>query len=441
MTALKTRDSSPLAPGSAGGSSGVHPPEPTTAESTTATRLDQLRAQFPILSTTVHGKPLIYLDNAATTQKPRAVIDCESRYYETLNANIHRGVYTLSQDATAAYEKARTKVRKFINAAADKEIIFTRGTTEAINLVAASWGRKNLHPGDEVLISAMEHHSNIVPWQLICEQTGASLKVIPIDDAGQLIMDELPKLLESRRVKIVAVTHVSNALGTLNPAKEIIRQAHAAGAIALIDGAQWVSHGPTDVRDLNADFYAFSGHKLYGPTGIGVLYGKAALLDAMPPYQGGGDMIASVTFEKTTYNDLPYKFEAGTPNIAGGIGLGAAIDFVQSVGWDFISAHEQSLLEYATERLQSIDGLTLVGTAAEKCSVLSFVLRDIHPHDVGTILDGEGIAVRTGHHCCQPVMDRFSVPATARASLAFYNTKEEISALVRGIEAVKAMFA
>ncbi len=399
-----------------------------------------IRPDFPILGTACHKKPLIYLDNAATTQKPKQVIEAESHYYNCQNANIHRGVYTLSQLATDLHENARRKVKKFINAAEDREIIFTRSTTESINLVAASFGRANIKTGDEIIISGMEHHSNIVPWQLLCQQTGAILKVIPFNDRGELLMDEYQKLLSSR-TRIISIVHLSNSLGTINPIEQIIALAHRNGIPVLVDGAQWVAHRPLDVRALDADFYAFSGHKLYGPTGIGILYGKAHLLESMPPYQGGGDMISSVTFERTTYNDLPYKFEAGTPNIAGAIALGAAIDYLQSIGLDRIAAHEDQLFAYATSKLQEIPQLRLVGTAKNKASVLSFVLQNIHPHDVGTILDGEGIAVRTGHHCCQPVMDRLDIPATARASIAAYNTKEEIDALATGIKKVIQMFA
>ncbi|HEV8607570.1 MAG TPA: cysteine desulfurase [Tepidisphaeraceae bacterium] len=408
----------------------------------TAAPLDPhaIRPDFPILGTACHQKPLIYLDNAATTQKPRQVIDTESRYYNCQNANIHRGVYTLSQLATDLHENARRKVRKFINAAEDREVIFTRSTTESINLVASSFGRANIKTGDEIIISGMEHHSNIVPWQILCQQTGAILKVIPFNDRGELLMDEYQKLLSSR-TRIISIVHLSNSLGTINPIEQIIALAHRHGIPVLVDGAQWVAHRPLDVRALDADFYCFSGHKLYGPTGIGILYGKAHLLESMPPYQGGGDMISSVTFERTTYNDLPYKFEAGTPNIAGAIALGSAIDYIQSIGLDRIAAHEDQLFNYATQKLQEIPELRLVGTAKNKASVLSFVLHNIHPHDVGTILDGEGIAVRTGHHCCQPVMDRLDIPATARASIAAYNTKEEIDALATGIEKVIAMFA
>jgi cysteine desulfurase/selenocysteine lyase len=411
-----------------------------------------IRGDFPILRTTVHGKPLVYLDNAATTQKPQAVIETLDRYYREHNANIHRGVYTLSQHATDLYEQARKKVQRFLNARDAKEVIFTAGTTHGINLVASSFGRSRLRSGDEIVLSAMEHHSNIVPWQLIAEQTGAVLRVIPFNDRGELILDEYENLL-SPRTRIVALVHVSNSLGTVNPIGEMIKTARRKtdGAAVLIDGAQWVAHFPTDVQALDADFYAFSGHKIFGPTGIGALYGKQALLDAMPPYQGGGDMISSVTFEKTTYNDLPHKFEAGTPNIAGGIGLGAAIDYVQSIGLEKMAAYEHELLDYAQARLAELPGVRIVGTARHKASVISFVLEnipgpgganfDIHPHDIGTILDGEGIAVRTGHHCCQPVMDRMRVPATARASIAAYNTQEEIDALVGGMRKVIEVFA
>ncbi|MDP9173379.1 MAG: SufS family cysteine desulfurase [Planctomycetota bacterium] len=389
-----------------------------------------IRAQFPILQSKVHGKPLIYFDNAATTQKPLAVIEAIDSYYRTENANIHRGVHTLSQQATADYEKAREKITRFINAAETREIIFTRGTTEGINLVASSWGRQFLRAGDEILLSSMEHHSNIVPWQMIAEQTGAKIRVIPMNDRGELLMDEFDRLL-SDRTKMVAVVHTSNSLGTINPVKEIITKAHVRGAVVLIDGAQWVAHGPTDVRALDADFYAFSGHKLYGPTGIGVLYGKAKLLEAIPPYQGGGDMISSVTFEKTTYNVLPHKFEAGTPHIAGGIGLGAAIDWITSLGLERIAKYEHALAQHATERLSAIPGLRLIGTAREKANVFSFIIESppLSSMDIGAQLDAQGIAVRTGHHCCQPVMDRMKISSTARASMAVYNAREEIDVM------------
>jgi cysteine desulfurase/selenocysteine lyase len=399
----------------------------------------RLRADFPILERRVHGKPLAYLDNAATAQKPRQVTDAIERYYREYNANIHRGVHTLSMEATAAYEGARTRVRQFINAAGDREIVFTRGTTESINLVAQSWGRSRLTSGDEVLITTMEHHSNIVPWQLVCAQTGAKLKVAPINDRGELIMEEFERML-SPATRMVAVTHVSNALGTVNPVADIVRLARRHGATTLIDGAQAVPHAAVNVRELDCDFYAFSGHKLFGPTGIGVLYGREALLEEMPPWQGGGDMIKAVTFERTIYNDLPYKFEAGTPHISGAIGLGAAIDYVQSVGMESIEAWVDELLAYATGAAQSVKGLRIIGTAARKSGILSFVLDFIHPHDLGTILDHEGVATRTGHHCAMPVMDRFGVPATARASFALYNTRAEIDRLIQGIEKARQVF-
>jgi len=401
--------------------------------------IEKVRRDFPILFSKVHGKPLVYLDNAATTQKPNAVLDMQNVYYREQNANIHRGVHHLSETATFEYEKARGKIKNFINAADAKEVIFTAGTTAGINLVASSFGKTFLNPGDEVIISAMEHHSNIVPWQMICEERGGTLRVIPMSDEGELLLDEFEKLL-TPKTKIVSVVYVSNSLGTINPVKKIIDRAHQNGSKVLIDGAQAVAHMKVDVRELDCDFFAFSGHKIFGPTGIGVLYGKAALLDAMKPYQGGGDMIRSVTFEKTTFNDLPYKFEAGTPNIVGGIGLGAAIDYVNTIGIDAIAEYEEELLMYGTEVLQQVKGLRLIGTAKKKASVLSFVLDNAHPHDIGTILDREGIAIRTGHHCTQPVMQRFGIPATARASLSFYNTSEELDALVRGIEKVKEIF-
>ncbi len=400
---------------------------------------DAVRADFPILSTTVGGKPLVYLDNGATTQKPRQVIDAISRYYETQNANIHRGVYQLSQEATEAYESARRKVAAFLNAGDEKQVIFTRGTTEGINLVAACWSRKFLKSGDEVIVSAMEHHSNIVPWQIACESTGAVLRVIPINDAGELRMDEYAKLL-GPRTKFVSVTHLSNSLGTINDVQTIASMAHSVGAVVLVDGAQWVAHHPTDVQDLDVDFYAFSGHKLFGPTGIGALYGRRKLLEAMPPYQGGGDMIESVTFEKTTYAPLPNKFEAGTPDIAGAVGLGAAIDYLTAIGFEAFADHELDLLHYATGRLEQVPGLRIVGTAARKGSVLSFVLEEpaVSSLDIGMKLDADGIAVRTGHHCCQPVMARFGIPSTARASLAMYNTRQDIDALAAGLEKIVA---
>jgi len=399
-----------------------------------------LRRDFPILARKVHGKPLVYLDNAATSQKPRQVIQALDHYYSAVNANVHRGVHFLSESATEAYEGAREKIRRFVNAEHRHEIIFVRGTTEAINLVAQSYGRSALEEGDEILISAMEHHSNIVPWQILCEQTGAKLCVVPINDDGELLLDEYERLL-GPRTRLVAIVHVSNALGTINPVREVIARAHARGVPVLLDGAQAVPHLRVDVRALDCDFYAFSGHKMFGPTGIGALYGKSALLDAMPPYQGGGDMIRLVTFEKTHYNELPYKFEAGTPNIADAIGLGAAIDYLESVGLVDVAAHEADLLAYATEALSSIEGLRLIGTARQKAGVLSFVLDDVHAHDVGTILDREGIAIRAGHHCAMPVMQRFGVPATARASLALYNIREDIDALHRALLRVKEIFA
>lgn len=403
--------------------------------------VEKIRKDFPILKQEVNGKPLIYLDSAATAQKPQVVIDALNTYYKEQNANVHRGVHHLSQLATREYEDSRVKIQKHLNAADSSEIIFTRGATESINLVAASYGDKFVKEGDEVIISALEHHSNIVPWQMLCERKGATLRVIPINDNGELIMEEYEKMLNPR-VKIVAVAHISNALGTINPIKRIIELAHANNTPVLIDGAQAASHVKIDVRDLDCDFYAISGHKLFGPTGIGILYGKADLLNEMPPYMGGGDMIATVTFEKSTYNTLPYKFEAGTPDISGAIAFGAAIDYVNSIGLDAIAKYEHELLEYATELIGSIPGVKIIGTAKEKTSVISFTLNDseIHPHDIGTILDQEGIAIRAGHHCAQPVMDRFKVPATARASFAFYNTKAEIDALAEGLQHVKMVF-
>jgi cysteine desulfurase/selenocysteine lyase len=402
----------------------------------TALSIAGCRHHFPVLRQWVNGKPLVYLDNAATSQKPQVVIDAMMRYYESENSNIHRGVHYLSERATEAYEGVRRKVARFVNAPDPAEIIFVRGTTEAVNLVSYSYGRKSIGPGDEVVISAMEHHSNIVPWQMVCEEKGARLRVIPMDDRGVLQLDEYENLL-NERTKIVAVVHVSNALGTINPVKEMVATAHRRGIPVLVDGAQAVPHMKVDVQELDCDFYAFSAHKMFGPTGVGVLYGKTHHLAAMPPYQGGGDMIKSVTFEKTIYNDLPYKFEAGTPNIGGGIGLGAAVDYLVELDMDAVAAHERDLLLYATAAVQQIPGVHIIGTAPAKAGVLSFVIDGIHPHDIGSILDDEGIAIRTGHHCAQPVMKRFGVPATARASFAFYNTKEEIDALVRGIDRVK----
>lgn len=400
----------------------------------------RLRADFPILATAVRGKPLVYLDNAATSQKPQPVIEALRRYYERENANVHRGVYYLSERATMAYEAAREKARAFVNAREPREIIFVRGTTEAINLVASSWGRRSLQPGDEVLISAMEHHSNIVPWQLICEERGAVLRVIPMDRHGELLLDAYAGLLGDR-TKIVAVAHVSNSLGTVNPIKEIAKLARARGVPVLVDGAQGAPHLQVDVQDLDCDFYTVSGHKMFGPTGIGVLYGRSSLLEGMPPYQGGGDMIKSVTFAKTTFAELPAKFEAGTPHIAGAIGLGAAIDYLSGLDRDAVAAHEDDLVAYATARLTEIPGVRIIGTAARKASVVSFVLEGIHAHDIGTIVDQEGVAIRTGHHCTQPVMDFFGVAATARASVAFYNTRADIDALVAAVQRVRSVFS
>ena len=401
--------------------------------------VEKIREDFPILKQKIYGKPLVYLDNAATAQKPQVVIDTIQHYYLTDNANIHRGVHGLSQRATEAYEQARVKVQRFIHAAESREIIFVRSATEAINLVAQTYGRRHVQAGDEVIVSAMEHHSNIVPWQMLCEEKGATLRVIPMNDDGELLLDEYEKLLNPR-TRLVAAVHISNALGTINPIQEIIERAHQKDIPVLVDGAQAAPHFEVDVQALDCDFYAFTGHKLYGPTGVGILYGKADLLESMPPYQGGGEMIRSVTFEKTTYNVLPNKFEAGTPNIVGGIGMGTAVDYVSEIGWKNIAAQEEELLLYATQQLSDISGLRIIGTAKEKASILSFVIEGIHAHDVGTILDQEGIAVRTGHHCAQPVMDRFQIPATARASFAFYNTRGEIDVLVKGIQRVIEVF-
>jgi cysteine desulfurase/selenocysteine lyase len=400
--------------------------------------VERWRDDFPILETKVRGKRLVYLDNGATTQKPQAVIDAERDYYTGYNSNVHRGVHTLSQKATEAYEAARETVRSFINAKSVDEIVFVRGTTEAINLVASSFGRTRIAAGDEIIVSEMEHHSNIVPWQLLCEQTGAVLKVVPISDAGELRVEEFEKML-SPRVKLVAIVHVSNALGTINPIASIVEKAHAAGAVVLVDGAQAVAHMPVDVQALDVDFYAFSSHKLYGPTGIGVLYGRRALLETMPPYQGGGDMIRRVSFAKTEYNQLPYKFEAGTPNIAAGIALKAAIDYVSEIGLPAIAAHEADLLRYATDRMSEIPEVRIIGTAKNKGGLVSFVMDGAHPHDIGTILDHEAIAIRAGHHCAMPVMERYRVPATARASFALYNTRSEIDALITGLHKVKEL--
>lgn len=402
--------------------------------------VDRIRKDFPVLRQTVNGKPLVYLDNAASSQVPQVVIDRGSIYLEDEHSNIHRGVHYLSQKATTAYEGAREKVKRFINAAEAKECIFVRGATEGINLVMHGYGRKFIGAGDEIIISALEHHANIVPWQMLCEEKGAILRVIPMNDAGELIQEEYNALL-NERTKFVAVTHISNALGTVNPIKEMIDQAHKYGVPVLIDGAQSAPHMVVDVQDLDCDFYAFSGHKMFAPTGSGVIYGKAARLEAMNPFQGGGDMIRSVTFEKTTYADLPNKFEAGTPAIASQIGLGAAIDYLNSIDREKAATYEHELLRYATERITAIEGVRIIGTAREKIGVLSFVIDDIHPHDIGTILDQEGIAVRAGHHCAQPVMRRFNLPATARASFAFYNTKEEVDVLMRTIEKVVEIFS
>ncbi len=401
--------------------------------------VERVRRDFPLLEEKVHGRKLAYLDNAATTQKPRQVIDAMMQFYTSGCSNVHRGVHLLSERATANYESARSRLRRFINARDDREIVFVRGATEAINLVASSFGKAHVKPGDEILITGMEHHSNIVPWQVVCEERGARLRVVPINLAGELLVEEYEKLLNPR-TSLVAVTHVSNALGTVNPVRHIVEMAHRNGTPVLIDGAQAVQHLRVDVQALDCDFYAFSGHKMYGPTGIGVLYGKERWLESMPPYQGGGDMITSVTFEKTIYAKLPHKFEAGTPDIAGVIGLGAAVDYLESLGVDRIAEHEHALLEYGTKVLQAVPGVRIIGTAPRKTSVLSFTLEGVHPHDVGTILDQEGIAIRTGHHCAQPVMDFFRIPATARASLALYNTREELDTLAAGLRRVAEVF-
>ncbi len=394
--------------------------------------ISDLRQQFPILSRTVKGKPLVYFDNAATSQKPQVVIDALMHYYTHYNANIHRGIHTLAEEATMAYEATRRTAQEFINAASEEEIIFTRGTTEGINLVAYTWGRQNIMAGDEIIISGMEHHSNIVPWQILCEEKAAVLKVIPVNDNGELLMDAYKALL-SNKTKLVSVVHVSNSLGTVNPIKEIIEAAHQVNAKVLIDGAQSAVHLDIDVQEMDCDFFAFSGHKVYGPTGVGVLYGKKELLNSMPVFQGGGEMIKEVTFQKTTYNDLPYKYEAGTPNIADTIALKAALDFIKETGKSNIRAHEEELLAYATAQLQAIPGLTIIGNAKEKVSLVSFIINNIHPQDVGVLLDNQGIAVRTGHHCTQPLMARFGIPGTIRASFALYNQKEEIDALITGL--------
>jgi len=402
-------------------------------------QVERVREEFPLLRRRIGEHPLVYLDSAATSQKPRRVIEAVRDFYERYNSNVHRGVHRLSQEATAAYEGAREAIRSLIGASDTREIVFVRGTTEGINLVAQSWGRPRLREGDEILITTMEHHSNIVPWQLLCEQTGAKLRIAPIDDRGVLVMEEFERLL-GERTRIVAVVHASNALGTVNPVARIARLAHEAGAVVLVDGAQAVAHFPVDVAEIDCDFYVFSGHKMFGPTGIGVLFGRRELLESMPPYQAGGDMIRSVTFEKTFFNELPYKFEAGTPNIAGAVGLGAAVDFLREVGIERIHRHEQELLVYGTELLEQAEDIRLIGTAPEKTGVFSFLLGEIHPHDAGTVLDHEGIAVRTGHHCAQPVMERFGVAATVRASLSVFNTREDLEALMRGLERVREIF-
>jgi len=414
-------------------------PRASALRATIGYDVEAVRRDFPILRTTVHGKPLVYLDSAASAQKPQAVIDAERAVYETGYANIHRGVHELSMRATDAYEKARARAAAFLGARESREIVFLRGTTEAVNLVAQSFGRTNVRPGDEVLITGLEHHSNIVPWQLLCEEKGAALRVAPIDDAGEVDLAAFERLL-SPRTRIASFAHVSNALGTVNPVRRMTELAHAAGAAVMIDGAQAAPHLRIDVREIGCDFYAFSGHKVYGPSATGALWGRAELLEKMPPWQGGGDMISSVTFEKSTWNQIPFKFEAGTPNIAGGIALGAALDYVDQLGLAAIAAHETELLSHGTERLRAIPGVRLVGTAREKTGVLSFVLDGVHPHDIGTVLDYEGIAIRTGHHCAQPVMDRFGVPATARASLACFNTREDLEALARGVLKAKELF-
>ena len=402
--------------------------------------VEKIRQDFPILEQKVHGKNLVYMDNAATTQKPKCVIDAITKYYSELNSNVHRGVHSLSDKATTAYEKSRAYIAKFINASNAHEIIFVRGTTEAINLVASSYGNEHVKEGDEVIVSHLEHHSNIVPWQMLCERKNAKLKVIPVNDRGELIIEEYKKLLSSK-TRIVTVNHTSNSLGTMNPVKEIIRLAHDAGAVVLIDGAQAVQHNKVDVRDFEADFFAFSGHKVYGPTGIGVLYGKESILEKMQPYQGGGDMIKNVSFEKTTYNDLPYRFEAGTPDIAGAIVLSEALKYVEHTGLHNIAKHEKELLTYATEKLNEIEDFRIIGTAEKKTSVISFLIGGIHPYDIGTILDKQGIAVRTGLHCTEPLMNRFGIPGTVRASFGMYNTKEEIDLLVEGVKKAKKMLS
>lgn len=418
-----------------------HRPLPVEVREAPADRFDveRIREDFPILQREVRGRRLVYLDSGATTQKPRAVMDAVARFYEEENANVHRGVYLLAEEATRRYEEAREKVRRFIHARDSREVLFVRGTTEGINLVAQTWGRRNVGPGDQVLVTTMEHHSNLVPWQMLCDERGADLVAAPINEKGELLLEDFERLL-GPRTRLVAVAHASNALGTVNPVKELARMAHARGAVVLVDGAQGPAHLGVDVQDMDCDFYAFSGHKMYGPTGIGVLYGKEALLEAMPPWQGGGDMILSVSFEKTVYNRLPYKFEAGTPDICGAVGLGAAIDYLESVGLEGAAAHERDLLGYATRQLSRVPGLRLIGTAREKIGVLSFVLKGVHAHDAGTVLDQRGIAVRTGHHCAMPLMQQFGIAATVRASLGLYNTRDEIDALVEGLAQVREVF-
>jgi cysteine desulfurase/selenocysteine lyase len=409
------------------------------ARTPAALDVEAIRREFPVLRTTVHDRPLIYLDSAASAQKPQAVIDAERDVYERYYSNIHRGVHQLSVLATDAYEKARARVQRFVGAKETREIVFVRGTTEAINLVAQTYGRKNVGAGDEILITGLEHHSNIVPWQMLCEEKGATLRVAPIDDAGVVDLAAFERLL-TPRTRIVSVAHVSNALGTINPVERMTELAHSAGAVVMVDGAQAAPHVAIDVQRIGCDFYAFSGHKVYGPSGVGVLYGRSALLEAMPPWQGGGDMISSVTFEKSTWAELPYKFEAGTPNVAGTIALATALDWLEGLGLEAVAAHEDEMLGYGTELLSAVPGLRLVGTAPHKAGVLSFVLDGVHPHDIGTILDYEGVAIRTGHHCAQPVMDRFGVPATARASLACFNNHQDLDALAHGIDKVQEMF-
>ncbi len=414
-------------------------PQPDPAPRPPALDVEAVRRQFPALRTRVHDKPLVYLDSAASAQKPQAVIDAEREVYERYYSNIHRGVHKLSVLATDAYEKARTRVQRFLGAPEAREIVFLRGATEAINLVAQTYGRKHVGAGDEVLITGLEHHSNIVPWQMLCEEKGASVQAAPIDDAGVVDMAAFERLL-GPRTRIVSVSHVSNALGTVNPVKRMTDLAHAAGAVVMVDGAQAAPHAPIDVQEIGCDFYTFSGHKVYGPSGVGALWGRAGLLEAMPPWQGGGDMITTVTLEKSTWAEIPAKFEAGTPNIAGAIALGAALEWVEAVGLEAIAAHEDEVLRYGTALLSAIPGLRLIGTAPRKAGVLSFVLEDVHPHDIGTILDYEGVAIRTGHHCAQPVMDRYGVPATARASLACFNNREDLDVLARGLHKVQELF-